>query len=138
MTIRSRVLPACLLLISLFLFVRCSDSNKDDNMDPEAATLFDKWWYSSVNTADIYIYSNGNFEQNYSGTTPGTFVGQWTWEDESTLLMKVDYDPGQGAGQPTVAWLRFSKLTDTTVDVEQSVTGQSGSFAGPFAYTTTK
>lgn len=100
-----------------------------------ATSLFDKWWYASQGTADIYISSNGNFEQHSGNPADDSFFGEWTWEDEGNKIMKVDYFPGQGTGQPILAWLRFLDVTASSMTLEQSLTGEAGSYVGPFEYT---
>ncbi len=123
------------LCVAFFSLFSCSDK-KDGDVIPGSATLLDKWWYSGSANADIYIFSNGNFEQSDGNSSANNFLGYWVWTDEANLVLKVDYLPGQGPGQPTIAWLRFSNLTANSVLLEQSLTGEEGSYQGPFEYST--
>jgi len=122
------------MLAATLTLIGCNDD--DDITTPESSAIFDKWWYAEDVLADFYISSNGEFEQNDGSSTSNSFFGEWTWVDESELTLKVEYLPGRGLGQPERSWLRFSNLTETTVSVEQSLTGQAGSYAGPFEYST--
>ena len=129
-------LLSLLIIVAFFSIFSCSD--KMDDMTLESSTLLNKWWYASDVTADIFISSNGDFEQTDGTAAAKRFFGEWVWIAEANLILKVDYMSGQGAGQPTEAWLRFSNLTENTVNVEQSLTGEAGSYQGPFEYTTEK
>lgn len=126
-------LLSLLLIVASFSIFSCNDT--DDDSDPLSAVLFDKWWYASQGTADIYISSNGDFEQHSGNPADDSFFGEWIWDDQDNQIMKVEYFPGQGPGQPIQAWLRFSNLTETSMTVEQSLTGEAGSYVGPFDYT---
>ena len=129
------LLSSLLIVASLSIF-SCNDNDEDNN--PMSTNLFDKWWYASQGTADIYISSNGDFEQHSGNPADDSFFGNWTWVDEDNLTILVQYLPGQGGGQLLEVWVRFSNLTETSMAVEQSLTGEAGSYVGPFDYTLVK
>lgn len=120
----------CLKQIGVFIMlltitISCSssdDNNTQDNADN--ISLFDKWWYDSNDfAADIYLHSNGIYEQkkvvqgiNYTAT------GDWVYENESSGIIRIDNLAGNGQLQPTV-WFKVSNIQANTITIQQSING---------------
>jgi len=122
-------------LIGIFLFglitlSSCSnnDDSSPDNTDSSPdntviASILDKWWYASICcTTDIYIHSDGQYEQRDSESNEITYTGNWVWEDEKLPIIKVDYDEGTDQHLSTV-WLKFFDIQEHTMSIWQSEEG---------------
>ena len=83
-----------LIGVGLMFLVSCKKEDVDtDSGTAEAAItkskLYDKWWYPSGKTTDIYFYSDGNYKQTY--TTNGFTLkstGTWAWENDTIMTVK--------------------------------------------------
>jgi len=118
-----------LKFIGIFLFgitmlSSCSSSDDETDNNSDYSSLFDKWWYDSDDfAADIYFHSNGDYEQKliFAGIE-FTTTGDWTWEDESSGIMKIDNLTGNGQLLSAV-WFKFSDIQTNTVTIQQSSNG---------------
>ncbi len=112
-----------IILIGLLTLSSCS--NDDEILvDSDASPLFDKWWYDSGDfTADLYFHSNGQYEQKiFLLGQEFTASADWTWENESGGIMKIDNLSGSGQITSSV-WFKFSDILDDSFTLQQSMDG---------------
>ncbi|MCB4800094.1 hypothetical protein [Neotamlana laminarinivorans] len=112
-----------IFVIGFTMLTSCS-SDDDSITNTNNSSLFDKWWYDSNNvTADIYFHADGQYEQKIillGNEITGT--GNWTWENESSGIMKIDNLGGNGQVVSSV-WFKFSDILNNTVTIQQSTNG---------------
>lgn len=114
-----------IFIIGLIIMTSCS-SDDDSNTAANSVNVFffDKWWYDSNDlTADIYFHSDGDYEQRttFQGNEiKGT--GAWTWEDESSGIMKIDNFGGSGQVLSSI-WYKFNNIQTNTITIQQSLNG---------------
>lgn len=111
------------ILILSIIVLSCS---RDNNSSPDytvIASILDKWWYASYCcTSDIYIHSDGKYEQRDSQTNEITDTGNWILEDEKLPIIKIDYDEASPQTIPTL-WLEFFNIQEHIIEVYQSSDG---------------
>lgn len=113
-----------IFMIGLTMLTSCSSDDNGTVTNSDKSVLFDKWWYDSNNvTVDLHFHSNGNYEQKVmlSGIQYTT-TGNWTWENESNGIMKINNLSGLGQAFPSV-WLKLSDIKSNSVTVQQSTNG---------------
>lgn len=119
-----------LKLIGLFIMTSItltSCSNDDDsgiNTNSDLSALYDKWWYDTNDfAADLYFHSDGQFEQKAIVLgTEFTTTGDWTWEDESSGIMKIGNLQGEGQLLTTM-WFEIANLQESTMTIQFSADG---------------
>ena len=113
-----------IFMIGLTMLTSCSSDDNGTVNNSDKSVLFDKWWYDSNNFAgDLHFHSNGNYEQKVmiSGIEY-TATGNWTWENATNGIMKIDNLRGLGQALPSI-WLKFSDIKSNSVTVQQSANG---------------
>lgn len=116
-------------LIGIFVFgfimlTNCSDNNEKRPDNAVIASILDKWWYPDYSgTDEIYIHSNGRYEQKHPNSEVTNYTGHWILEDEQVAIIKVDYDEGTDQNISTI-WLLFAEIREHSFEVYQSSDGK--------------
>src|SRR5690606_20676650 len=110
-----------LLVCVLFLFSSCSKD--DDSVESPQTTefneslLFNKWWYSTSGGSEIYISSDGSFENNLSESLSDS--GTWEWINTNHTQMKFTVTPG-GANIFNAFWVEYTEVEASTMKYKYS------------------
>jgi hypothetical protein len=112
--------------VGFILITSCSkdDDNDSNENNVDNISFMDKWWYDSNDVAaDIYFYSNGNYQQEkiVSGQEY-TATGNWTWLDEGAGIIKINNIEGDNQ-TVTEVWVKISDKQNHSFKLEQSLDG---------------
>jgi len=111
------------ILLGLIIMTSCSNNDGSSPDNTVIAPILDKWWYASYCcNSDIYIHSDGRYEQRDEETNIITDTGNWTLVDEDLAIIKVDYDEGTNQVLSAI-WLGFLDIQEHSIAVSQSTDG---------------
>jgi hypothetical protein len=130
-----RIKYLSVLLLSVLVLSSCSSDDDSGISDIQSNDLIlDKWWFDSDDFAgDLYFNSNGNYTQRVE--LLGTLIestGVWSWEDLANGIVKIDNINGQQLNNEL--WLRLTNIQETTMTVQQSLTGEADSYSFEIFY----
>jgi len=113
------------LVFGLTMLTSCSNNDYINENNFDHSSLLDKWWYDSNNfTGDIYLHSDGEYQQTMlaGNEVTETENWMWSWEDENAGIMRVDVLGDNGQVVSSV-WYIFSDIQKHTVTVQLSTNG---------------